>query len=460
MNVILYVLDALRPDFLGCYGFTKNTSPNIDALARDGVLYENAYSTTTWTKPAAASIISSQYPRSLNIMHLNMEAIPNYEDILPKVLRKNGFQTYGISANVWFSPFFGFSGFGKFFNLQMDEELQKKRREAEMPKEDAINLSEKVKIDKFIIPLSEDINERIFPIVEDKRDDNKFIMTWSIDTHGPFYVRGNKSYFGNSTDDFILEQDARKHNLEKVKSLYCDMIRYNDHHLGKFVSKLRKEGLYEDSLIIITADHGESFGDHKTILGRPITGHSGIVYEEAIKVPLIIKYPKNKFAGERYKMPVQLVDIYPTVLDICGIKYDSINVEGISLNPMRKKINKDRIIFAESQPRLGGVYSAAVGIGNRKLIKIENKFQISLNWKKLAGSILYKLQFLGIRFYDLSTDSEEKRSIYKRNKEQASILLKRYYEVKRTCDERAKEIRTQHLKELTKRRIKRLKKNV
>ena len=158
-------------------------------------------------------------------------------------------------------------------------------------------------------------------------------------------------------------------------------------------------------------------------------------------------------------MPVHLVDIYPTILDICGIKYDSIKVEGISLNPM-KKFNDDRIMFVESQVLPEHVYSVAVRIGNWKLIKIENKFQISLNWRKLAGNILHKLQVPAIQFYDLSTGIKEKRNLYKRNKEQASIFLKRYYEVKRTCDKRAKGIKTQHLKELTKRRTKRLKKNV
>ena len=451
MIVILYVMDALRPDFLGCYGFTKNTSPNIDALARNGVLYENAYSTTTWTKASAASIVTSQYPSSLNMMG-QMDVMPKYEGVLPKVLRKNDFQTYSISANVFFSPFFGFSGFDIFFNLQMDEELQKRRRKAE-----ALMLWSKK--DKLILPLSEDINEKIFPILEDKRDGNKFIMVWSLDTHGPYYVPGSKSYFGNSPDDSILEQDVGK-NLEKVKSLYCDKIRYNDFHFGKLVSKLKKEGLYEDSLIIVTADHGDSFGDHKTILGRPAVGHITTTYEEVIKVPLIIKYPQNKFAGERYEMPVQLVDIYPTILDVCEIKCDGVKIEGISLNSVKKKFNTDRIIFAESQITSKHVYLAAVRIGNWKLIKIEYKFQISLNWRTLAKKLLHKLQIPKIQLYDLSTDREEKIDLYKRNKELASIFLRRYYEVKRTCDERAEEIKTQHLKELTKRRIKRLKKNV
>ena len=450
MIVILYVMDALRPDFLGCYGFAKNTSSNIDALARDGVLYENVYSTSTWTKPSAASIVTSQYPRTLNMMHL-MDVMPNYEGILPKVLRKNGFQTYGISANVFFSPFFGFSGFDKFFDLQMDEELLKKRRKAE-------KMMGLTKIDELIVPLSEDINEQFFPILEDKRDDNKFIMAWSLDTHEPHYVRGDKSYFGNSTDDFIYIRNIGEYNFEKLKSLYCDMIRYNDYHLGKLVLKLKKEGLYEDSLIVVTADHGESFGDHKTTLGRPIVGHGGVVYEEVIKVPLIIKYPQNKFAGERYKMPVQLVDIYPTILDVCGIKCDSINVEGVSLNPMRKKFGKDRTIFAEYVSEYN--YSAAVRIGIWKLIKIEKKFQISLNWRKLAGNILYKLQVPAIQFYDLRTDKGERRNLYKRNKKQISIFLEKYYEIRSNCDKRAREIKTQHLRELTKRHIKRLKKNV
>jgi len=116
MNIILYIFDALRPDFLGCYGFNKETSPCLDLLARDGIIYENAYSTSTWSKAAVASIITSQFPRSLGMMH-EMDIAPEYQNDLPKVLRKYGFQCYAVSANSFFSPNFGFSGFDQFFDL-------------------------------------------------------------------------------------------------------------------------------------------------------------------------------------------------------------------------------------------------------------------------------------------------------------------------------------------------------
>jgi len=435
MIVILYVMDALRPDFLGCYGFTKNTSPNIDALARDSVLYENAYATATWTKASAASIVTSQHPRTLRMMH-QMDVMPEYEAMLPKVLKKNGFKTYGISANAFFSPEFGFSGFDEFFVLQKDEKLLKERKEGKKPSHAETKILEKLGIDKIVMVLSEDINEKIFPILEDGKE-NKFIMAWSVDTHGPYYVRGKKSWFGNSSDDFILEKEVNKENLEKVKSLYCDMIRYNDYHLGKLISKLKKEGLYEDSLIIVTSDHGDSFGDHKTMLGKPIIGHTGIVYEEVIKVPLIIKYPKNKYAGMRCKELVQLVDIYPTILDVCGIQHN-IEMEGISLADTNNP-RKDRVIFVESQLTPESTYSAAIRKGNYKLIKVENKLQMSLNLKKLTKSVLHKLQIPQIQLFNLETDPKERKNL-KGRKDLIKQLLDEYNKRVKICNIKAERI--------------------
>lgn len=436
MIVILYVMDALRPDFLGCYGFDKSTSPNIDGLAKDGVLYENAYSTATWTKAAAASIVTSQYPRTLEMMY-QTDVMPKYENTLPRVLKKVGFQTYAISANAFFSPDFGFSGFDEFFVLQKDEELLKKRKKGKDPSRAEVKILEKLGIDKIVMVLSEDINERVFPILEKDKKANKFIMIWSADTHGPYYVKGDKSFFSNSLDDLILEKEVNRDNLEKVKMLYCDMIRYNDYHFGKLVLKLKEEGLYEDSLIIIASDHGEAFGEHNLILGRPMTGHAGIAYEEVIKVPLIIKYPQNKFAGKRYKPPVQLTDIYPTILDICKIGVANNEVEGFSLNPARNNFCDDRVIFVESQLTPDSTYSAAIRKGNYKLIKVKNKLQMPLHWKKFAKNFLCKLQISAIQFYDLSSDPEEKRNLKRQKRALVKKFLDEYYKVKTACEQKA-----------------------
>jgi arylsulfatase A-like enzyme len=421
MNVVLYILDDLRPDFLGCYGFEKETSPNIDSFAKEAVLYEDAYSTSNGTKAAAASIITSRYPHSLGTLYENNK-LPDYPATLPNVLKKQGFKCYGVSANLFFSPKFGFSDFNEFSCLQIDEELLERRR--------------KIGAKSIDMMPSEYVNEKAFPFF-DKDDDKKFIMIWAVDPHGPFYVReGDESFFGNSKDDYIKIEEVDSQNVEKVKSLYCDMIHHNDHNFGQLIAKLKEKGIYEDSLIIVAGDHGESFGEHQWILGKPIFGHSDFVYEEVIKVPLIIKYPQNEFAGQRFKLPVQLIDIYPTILDTVKAEVKNVKMEGISLNPSRNLINENRLIFTEAQILPVSSYSASVKIGNQKLIKIETPFYFGRKLKRMMRNILEKIQIPSIQFYNLESDPAEKNNLAGQKKEEVKYFLEKYHQILKKSEEK------------------------
>jgi|Deesub1362A_J573_1020465.scaffolds.fasta_scaffold00599_6 arylsulfatase A-like enzyme len=431
MIVILYVLDSLRADFLSCYGFDKKTSPNIDALAKDGVLFRNAYATSTWTKPSAASILTGLYPRTLGVMN-DLSVLPNSEYSLQNVLKKNGFKCYGISANAFFSPDFGFSGFDEFFTLQKDEELLKSRTEAKRPSKAELKILEKLGIDKIIIPLSEDINEKIFPILDSNVDNNIFIMAWSVDTHGPYFVRGNKSYFGNSLDDFILEKDARKYPPQKLKNLYYDMVYYNDLHIGKLISKLKEKGVYEESLIIITADHGEAFGEHKSIFGKPILGHAGIPYEEKIKIPLIIKFPGNEYAGMVVEELVDLTDIYPTIMKVLRIKSDFTKIQGRPLYPPTQ-ISNGKIIFVESQLNKDSDYAACLRKENYKYIKID--FCGQKGWKQNLIHYIKSVLVDRHQLYDLSKDPLEKLNLAKSKPQKFEEFKKLYYEIVEQCNQ-------------------------
>jgi len=259
-------------------------------------------------------------------------------------------------------------------------------------------------------------------------------MVWSVDTHPPFFLRNNKSFFNNYPGDFIRGREVTNQNKEKAKSLYCDMIRYNDTQFGELISEMKKNNLYEDSLIIVAADHGEAFGEHKGILGRPSFGHSGIVYEEMIKVPLIVKYPNKKFAGKHCRAPVQLIDIYPTILDVLHIEKKDIELEGQSLNPLNLDFNKKRVIFTESQVDPLGTYSAAIRIGDKKMIKVDTPFYFGSNLKKIARNILEKIQIPSRQFYNLFFDPLEKKNLEKRERKEVNYFLEKYYEIKERCD--------------------------
>jgi arylsulfatase len=447
MIVVLYVVDSLRPDFLGCYGFHKNTSPFIDNFAKDGVIYENAYSTSTWTKASAASIVTSQYPRSIRMMH-QMDVMPKFESALPEILKRKGFGTYAFSANGFFSPDFGFSGFDEFSALYKDEKLLSERKKLKDPNPGEVKVLEKLGIDKFVVVNSEDINEKIFPLLEKKENDNKFIMAWSVDTHAPYFVRGDHSFFGNSKKDFIFAKEVKKKNLEKVKSLYFDMIRYNDHHFGNLISKLKQEGLYNDSLIIFTADHGDSFGEHYLFPGKPIIGHNTIVYDEVIKVPLIIKYPKNEFAGQRVKRLAQLIDIYPTILDVCQLEPEDVELEGLSLAVSEDRIGDERTIWVESHITPEHIYSAALIRECYKLIKIENKFKAKLNLRELVKDLLCKIQVPSIQFYNLSNDPKERRNLRKQKSDMIAEFSEQYHKIKNRCYQKAKNIESREMQQV------------
>lgn len=418
-------MDALRPDFLGCYGYDKNTSPNIDALAEDGVLYENAYATATWTKPSGASILTGLYPRSIGVTS-ETSILPESEYNLQTVLKSNGFKSYGISANLFISPEFGFKGFDEFFSLQKDEKLLKIRKESKRIDGNLSKRLEKFGIEKPIVPHSEDINEKFFTILNNNPNNDIFLLAWSVDTHGPYFVRGNRSYFGNSLDDFIFEKEVTKDNLKKVKLLYCDMIRYNDIQFGKLISKLKEEGLYDESMIIAVSDHGDSFGDHNSILNKPIIGHSGIPYEEEIKIPLIIKFPSDKYAGRIVEMFVDLTDIYPTIMDILQIKSGLTEMQGRSLYPLNQMSN-EKDIFVESQFNENSNYFACLRKRNYKYIKVD--FGKPKGWRYYIKNVIKSFLVDWHQLYDLNKDPLEEINIAKNNPKILETLKNSYYKI-------------------------------
>lgn len=436
MNVILYVFDALRADYLGCYGYDEATSPNLDKFASENVLYRNAYSTSTWTKPAAASLLTGCYPRSVNMLN-QLDVMSELEDTLPKVLRQAGFDTYTVSGNMFVSPDFGFDDFDRTDVLQKDPEIQQKRRRTKTVDGRESEVLNTVGTDEVVTVHSEDINERIFSILEENPNEDKFILAWATDTHGPYYVRGEESYFDNPVDAFIEESEVTRENLDLVKSIYKDMIRHNDEQFGRLLDRLEERGEYHDSMVIAAGDHGEAFGEHETVLGRPITGHTGITYEEQIKVPLIMKYPGDNSSEERSEL-VQLTDIYPTVLDALDVSREADSVvDGQSLFPPNMDVSSSREIFAESKLNELDIYSGCVRKGDEKLIQIDDEVVMTRRWKRFVKGLLHKVQIPSIQLYDLAEDPGETNNIASEREAVADRLLASYSRLVERCDERA-----------------------
>ena len=395
MLVLLYVLDCLRPDMLGCYGSELGATPTLDQLAEDSVLYQDAYANSSWSFPSLVSMLTSQYPRTLKAQR-ELSVIPPYAAQLPELLSQAGFTTVGISASSWFAPEFGVRGFDRYYPVYQETELIEEL--GRMPAVPA----DRSKGATSVMAHSEDLNRHAVQALQNdhEKDRDLFLMVWSLDTHPPYYLRGSSSRYGNTADDFYRDGEA---DHQKLRSLYSDMLFYNDATLGDLLAEIKSRDLYQKSLIMVLGDHGVSFGEHG------ISGHGRIVYQEQIHVPLLIKYPDFEGRGSQRKERVHLADIMPTVLDCCQLDNLKQEPEGISLHP-KKNIDQERLILCESHQRPTSPHSAAVLKGKHKYLMVEDSVPPeSASWRKKFKHSLKK--FLGMtsheKVYDLSAPHGE-----------------------------------------------------
>jgi arylsulfatase len=400
VDVYVYVMDALRPDFLGCYGDMQAESPHIDQLASDALTFENAYAAATWTKPSGAAILCGEYPRAVNMNH-TFNILDTSVDLLPQLLQQRGYRTLGVTGQGFISDRFGLGdGYDEYINMRTKPNANTSRSSSGMTSDEALSL-----------PDSIDLNQAICPLISNSESD-VFSLIWSVDTHDPYFVPGEESHFGNTGREYVTTADfdrfIAEHGVGRMMSLYRDMIRYNDAALGDFITHLKDENRYEDSVIIVTADHGEAFGEHGNI------GHAGIVYEEEVRVPLILKLPHERMAGSRIEAPVSLVDILPTIGDVLDMSIDK-PVDGHSLIQTANHGSRDGVIFCETYPNPGFSHSAATRGTRYKRICVDypdilasSSFREAL---KNLRSVRQKFVWRTDRIFDLEHDSSEKEPL-------------------------------------------------
>jgi len=322
LNVILIVIDALRPDHLGFYGYERQTSPHIDALAQEGTVFKNCYSQATWSKPSVASMFTSLY----GTMHGTVTydgALPDEVTTLAEVLRSNGYITYGYVTNPHLKRLYnfdqGFDFFDEFpvrntlYRAVLSELLlfKKMRERFRFPDRDSITVA----------------NRRILRWLKPYKNETFFMFIHYMDVHDPY--QPPRPY-----DTMYPYIKGDKHSEEM--SLYDGGIRFTDEHIGRLFAKLKSLGLYDKTLIIITADHGEAFGEHNN------RKHGTTIYQEELKVPLIMRGPRFNSQGRVVEKQVRSIDIMPTVLDVLEIPCD-IHLEGNSLLSLLDGENKQGV---------------------------------------------------------------------------------------------------------------------
>jgi len=316
-NVILIVVDTLRADHLGCYGYSRNTSPEIDKLAKEGIIFKNMFAQSSWTKPSTVSILSGLYPQNHGA-NTHKGILSGEVNLLSEILDKHGYRSYAFVANSIVSGIFGFEqGFKKFFILK--KEVNK----------------------RIIHSRSDGVNKTLLPFLQQLEDtSNNFIYIHYIDPHEPYtpkekhFSKSNKITFSNdffhSGVFFSMNEVEQNKAIKEMIDAYDDEILYNDKMIGKLIKTLKEKNMYSNSIIIITSDHGEEFFEHGGFL------HGRSLYGELLKVPLIIRLP-DKINKTIDKIANQ-VDILPTILALLEIPIPN-GIDGIDLLNNKKAPN-------------------------------------------------------------------------------------------------------------------------
>ena len=319
-NVVICVIDAARADHLGCYGYPRDTTPNMDRLARESVLFERNFTQYVTTKPATASLLSSQYSDT----HLATENRHLLEGTftMAKGLAEGGFHTVLFSSNPNASPGSGIGlDFQEVFDQRDVDPLVDGWEEFTSP---AALLA---LVDKWV---SKHRRSRFFMYVHFDPPHQPYIqpeeMTKLFEGKQPpgFEAGG----FAFPVDDRKLLRTCARPPLPQWINLYDANLRYADWAVGELERLLREAGVFDNTIFIVTSDHGEAFGEHGYLW------HERGVYEELTRVPLLIRFPGGVRPTERVDALTQTIDLLPTVFDTLMIPYPREGIQGRSLLPL------------------------------------------------------------------------------------------------------------------------------
>jgi len=304
-NVILIVLDTLRADHLSTYGYAVKTSPNLDEFSSTSTRYTKMYSSASWTLPAHASMFTGLYPYEHGARTFKVEtkekdnahALLDKFITLAEVFQELGYNTAAIGANEIY-----------VFN----------------PK---YNLQQGFRTFKFVGPSVTDVNREVMPWIRQNKKNPFFLFVNYMDTHRPYNISPRPGLLSRpvfpdpgATLDMLCTKvmgeaatPPPKELVQKVIDQYDTAIANLDEGLGFLFSELRSLSLFENTLIIITSDHGEYFGEHQLV------AHSKDIYQEVLFVPLIVKMPYQT-KGEVNETSVSPVDIPDIILTGIGLK--------------------------------------------------------------------------------------------------------------------------------------------
>ena len=398
-NIILISLDTLRKDALGVYlNKSISSSPILDNFAKDSVIFEQAYAPMPFTPASHMTMLTGMLPAIHNVSHpideSTVNVLPKNIPTLTQILQKKGFSTHGIFSNIWLRNGFGFErGFDSYDQIW------------------------------GMAPYAKQITSKAVALIT-KRNKSKepfFLFLHYYDIHSDFhqnqppYTAPKKFQipeYGDATKQFCYPSgpcstqylqmvnqkkgDISPNRVNLLRRLYQSGVAYTDESLANIFHTLKENDLYDNSLIIVTSDHGEEFAEHGLFLHEQL-------YQENSNIPLIVKFPHNKYAGKVVTQLVELADIMPTALNIAGL-------------PMPQIIQGKNLVDSITNKRKGDTDLILI---QDKLIK--NKYAVLYKKYKLIHDFSSGTSEL----YNLTEDPTESLNLTKSNPLLGDNLLKK-----------------------------------
>ncbi|MFQ5524663.1 MAG: sulfatase [Thermoanaerobaculia bacterium] len=391
-DVVLIVVDTLRADHLTQYGYGRETSSALAEFSSAATRFSNAYSTSSWTQPAVSSLLTGLLPSRHGVVKQSTK-LPAELASLPSTLSEAGWQTAGFSGNLFIGEKTAFDRGFEHFQGHGGKVL--------------------------VYPDIADMIAKVDFWQADVWDHGRpvFLYFQPMNCHGPYRVPAEhrKDLLGYDPDrtfdyndsvmtailkdgDIEARDRVTPEYLESLTDQYDTAVRYSMDAVAALLATLKKEGIYDDALVIVTSDHGEELFEHGGF------GHAYSLFEEVVRIPLWIKLPGQR-EGSVVDAPVSLIDLMPTILDAAGLPALE-GLDGLSLAPLLEDGSapgfRGRPIVADTRWKRRAV-ATAVRLGSYKLIEIESDYS-----GRADERLLFDLEADPAELVDLAVSEPEK----------------------------------------------------
>jgi arylsulfatase A-like enzyme len=433
-NILFIIMDSARAANFSCYGYTRPTTPRLDQLAAEGVLFEQAIAEGCWSLPVHTSLFTGLFPLCHGLT-TSQQALPENYPTLARILKTHGYQTCCFTSNAYISPntglVQGFDTVEEIWRNFQPRGFQRTRTSKLIKRLEQYGPATKpvIRFIRFLMRVRKQVRRRKRQTDSGAQLTNARIQKWlteSWNPQTPFFMFVNymechekydpphpyerqfmPSRFSPSRVAKVSPNKAevlssqnrkkREEDLEIIRALYDGELNYLDQKIGELLDFLRVKGILDETIVVVTADHGDSLGEHNHL------GHRMDLYEQLVQVPLLVRYPARFQPGERIPYQIQLTDLFPTFLELAGVETEQANRNGfISLcNLPKQEIHPYTVAENTAIKRLNGVVARMIRTSQHKYI-----------WKSNGQHELY----------DLKNDPNELNNLINKQPELASQL--------------------------------------